>query len=440
MSRQCMITGKKVMSGNHVSHANNKVRRKFLPNIQDTSVFSEALGRKVRIRASAAGLRTLDHKGGLDKYLLATAPTKLDPKLRPLKAELEKRESALEQAKAQIRYLKAQIEQLKASLEQATAQIKKLREIIEKQQAYAESLKIRFREIKDQLERKAAELEQQNFLLKQTYKQLEEGINYAHHIQYSLLASEEEVRQVFPESFVLYRPMQKLSGDFFLATHYKNGRLLFIGDAEGHGIPAAILCTLMYHLVENALEMRSRFSELTGATISPEEPAQILEQIRDGVKRLYQHPQTDKMKGSQPYKEHGMDASLAIYLPDQKRIYYAGANLPAVIIKKENQTIIELEPVKNPLASYYREKKFESRTYKVQSGDMLYMFSDGYYSQLINVEGREKPLGKRGFYTVLQKVASLEVSQQKQALEQIFERFKGDKEQTDDITIVGIRL
>lgn len=94
MSRQCMITGKKVMSGNHVSHANNKVRRKFLPNVQDTSVFSEALGRKVRIRATAAGLRTLDHKGGLDKYLANTAPTKLDPKLRPLKAELEKKQAA----------------------------------------------------------------------------------------------------------------------------------------------------------------------------------------------------------------------------------------------------------------------------------------------------------------------------------------------------------
>lgn len=94
MSRQCMITGKKVMSGNHVSHANNKVRRKFLPNVQDTSVFSETLGRKVRIRATAAGLRTLDHKGGLDKYLANTAPTKLDPKLRPLKAELERKQAA----------------------------------------------------------------------------------------------------------------------------------------------------------------------------------------------------------------------------------------------------------------------------------------------------------------------------------------------------------
>jgi large subunit ribosomal protein L28 len=89
-----MITGKRVMSGNHVSHANNKVRRKFLPNVQDTSVFSERLGRKIRIRASAAGLRTLDHKGGLDKFLLSTAPTKLDPKLRPLKAELMRKQAA----------------------------------------------------------------------------------------------------------------------------------------------------------------------------------------------------------------------------------------------------------------------------------------------------------------------------------------------------------
>lgn len=94
MSRQCMITGKKVMSGNHVSHAQNKVRRKFLPNVQDTSVYSETLGRKVRIRATAAGLRTLDHKGGIDAFVTGTAKTKLDPALRPIKAEVEKKQAA----------------------------------------------------------------------------------------------------------------------------------------------------------------------------------------------------------------------------------------------------------------------------------------------------------------------------------------------------------
>lgn len=90
MSRRCMITGKGVMSGNNVSHAQNKTRRKFLPNIQDTGVYSEALGRLIKVRASTHGLRTIEHKGGLDAYLVKTASSKLDPALRPVKAKVEK--------------------------------------------------------------------------------------------------------------------------------------------------------------------------------------------------------------------------------------------------------------------------------------------------------------------------------------------------------------
>lgn len=90
MSRRCMITGKGVMTGNNVSHANNKTRRRFLPSIQDTSLYSEALKTWVKVKASAHGLRTVEHKGGLDAYLTGTAKTKLDPALRPFKARLEK--------------------------------------------------------------------------------------------------------------------------------------------------------------------------------------------------------------------------------------------------------------------------------------------------------------------------------------------------------------
>ncbi len=90
MSRRCMITGKGVMSGNNVSHALNRTKRRFFPNVQDTSLYSEALGRWVKVRASAAGLRTVEHKGGFDAFLADTASTKLDPVLRPVKAQLEK--------------------------------------------------------------------------------------------------------------------------------------------------------------------------------------------------------------------------------------------------------------------------------------------------------------------------------------------------------------
>ncbi len=94
MSRRCMITGKGVMSGHNVSHAMNKTKRRFMPNIQDTGLYSEALKRWVQVRATSAGLRTVEHKGGFDAFLLETAATKLDPALRPVKAEIEKLKAA----------------------------------------------------------------------------------------------------------------------------------------------------------------------------------------------------------------------------------------------------------------------------------------------------------------------------------------------------------
>jgi large subunit ribosomal protein L28 len=90
MSRQCMVTGKKVMFGNNVSHANNKTRRRFLPNVQDTSLYSEILGQNISIKLTPAGMRTIDHKGGLDAYITGTSKSKLDENLQPIKTRMEK--------------------------------------------------------------------------------------------------------------------------------------------------------------------------------------------------------------------------------------------------------------------------------------------------------------------------------------------------------------
>lgn len=88
MSRQCVVTNKKVMSGNNVSHANNKTRRKFLPNVTYSRMYSEALNSFFKIKISAAGLRTVEHKGGFDAWLLDTAPSKLDADMRKVRARI----------------------------------------------------------------------------------------------------------------------------------------------------------------------------------------------------------------------------------------------------------------------------------------------------------------------------------------------------------------
>lgn len=90
MSRRCAVSGKAVLYGNNVSHANNKSRRRFLPNLQETSLMSEALGRLVRLRLSTNAIRTVEFHGGLDAYLTTTSSLKLTPELVRLKKIIQK--------------------------------------------------------------------------------------------------------------------------------------------------------------------------------------------------------------------------------------------------------------------------------------------------------------------------------------------------------------
>ncbi len=90
MSRRCELTGKGVQSGNNVSHANNKSRRRFLPNVRTVTLISDALGRQVRLKVSAHGLRSVEHNGGLDAWLLKTVDAKLSSDARRLKRDVRK--------------------------------------------------------------------------------------------------------------------------------------------------------------------------------------------------------------------------------------------------------------------------------------------------------------------------------------------------------------
>ncbi|MFQ5775908.1 MAG: 50S ribosomal protein L28 [Kiloniellaceae bacterium] len=90
MARRCDFTGKGVQAGNHVSHANNRTRRRFLPNLQESSLLSDALGETVQVRLSTSAIRTIEKRGGLDAYLLSTPADKLGKKARALKRRIQK--------------------------------------------------------------------------------------------------------------------------------------------------------------------------------------------------------------------------------------------------------------------------------------------------------------------------------------------------------------
>lgn len=91
MSRKCELTGKSVMTGNNVSHANNKTRRRFLPNLVNVTLMSEALNQRVRLRVAAAALRTVEHRGGLDAFLMKENEKNLAPKAALLRRQIAKK-------------------------------------------------------------------------------------------------------------------------------------------------------------------------------------------------------------------------------------------------------------------------------------------------------------------------------------------------------------
>ena len=94
MSRRCELTGKTVQSGNNVSHAHNKTRRRFLPNLCNVNLASESLGRNFRLKISAHALRSVEHRGGLDAYLVKARKSELSIKARRIKTEIEKKTTA----------------------------------------------------------------------------------------------------------------------------------------------------------------------------------------------------------------------------------------------------------------------------------------------------------------------------------------------------------
>ena len=94
MSRRCELTGKAVLAGNNVSHAHNKTRRRFLPNLCNVSLQSEALGRNIRLKVSASALRTVEHRGGLDAFLAKAKNAELSLRARRIKRQIEKAQAA----------------------------------------------------------------------------------------------------------------------------------------------------------------------------------------------------------------------------------------------------------------------------------------------------------------------------------------------------------
>jgi serine phosphatase RsbU (regulator of sigma subunit) len=245
-----------------------------------------------------------------------------------------------------------------------------------------------------------------------------DSIRYAKRIQQTILPRDQFVEKHLPESFILYKPKDIVSGDFYWFE--KVGRKVFVAavDCTGHGVPGAFVSIVGY----NNLNRTVMEFHLT-------KPGDILNKLNDLVVDTFvRHSDSDV--------KDGMDMSLVSIDLDSKQVEFAGAQNPIYVANRNS--IEEVKADKQPIGSSLEPKVFENNVVQVQTGDMVYLFSDGYIDQFGGPQG--KKFMRKRFKEMLGTICNLDVKTQKQHLDNTIVDWMKNEEQLDDILVIGIRI
>ncbi len=251
---------------------------------------------------------------------------------------------------------------------------------------------------------------QQKHLVEEKQKEIIDSINYAKRIQFALLPPAEFLKKNLNEHFVLFKPKDIVSGDFYWATKKEYGFYLAVCDSTGHGVPGAFVSLMNISFLNEAINEKNIH-----------EPNKVLDHVRE---RLIKN-----MDG-----QDGMDATLVRFEKD--KITYASAHNKPVHIR--NNAFVEMKADKMPVGKGERTESFNLYTIEHQKGDCIYFYTDGFADQFGGPKG--KKFKYKQLEEILLKNHKLPINEQSQALEKAFEVWKGQLEQVDDVCIIGIRL
>lgn len=260
-------------------------------------------------------------------------------------------------------------------------------------------------------------LNEANELLKSQNKYISDSINYAQKIQEAILPNTQTLQKIIGEHFVIYNPKDIISGDFYWIKNIKNYILIAIADSTGHGVPGSMLSMLGFSLINEIV----RNENITS-------PSQALDELRKVVKILFQK------NNPVSYMNDGFDMAFVSIDKRDNSLQFAGANLPLFIVR--NNQIIEFKPDRQPISSFIKEKNFNNLDFSLQNNDLLYFTTDGFFDQL-NPDNHKFSI--TAFKTALTNISKLEIDKQKEALLNTLLDWKKNKNQTDDITIIGIK-
>jgi serine phosphatase RsbU (regulator of sigma subunit) len=267
--------------------------------------------------------------------------------------------------------------------------------------------KERINELKDEIEHK--------------HQEILDSVNYAKRIQKSLLASDQFLKENLPEHFVLFKPKDIVSGDFYWANKLTNNQFsLLVGDSTGHGVPGAIMSILNISCLNESVNFKKLLL-----------PNEILDFTRS---RIMDHMAND---GSEEGGKDGMDALLCNFDFSNNLLQFAAANNPLWLIRSNE--LIEFKPDKMPIGKAMGEiKPFSLQEIQLKKGDLIIMLTDGFADQFGGPKG--KKFMYRPLKELLVSINNAPLEDVKTELNQVLSNWKGDLEQVDDILIFGVRI
>ena len=292
-------------------------------------------------------------------------------------------------------------------------------------------------EEKKRLEQKIAEateeirgqnvqLEQQKDEIEKQKDEIQSSINYARRIQRALLTPDATIDRIFPDHFLLYKPRNVVSGDYYWFGQFGDYKVSIVADCTGHGVPGGFMSMLGM----------TNLNYIVGPELSPD---MILNKLREAIiTSLRQRTDEDNPDGEKKDRsQDGMDVAMYVLNETTMTLSFAGANNPLVLIRDGEAQVIKAS--KMPVGIYAKLDPFERVDLEVKKGDCLYTFSDGFQDQFGFESGRK--FMSKHLRELLVEIHQKPMAEQKEILNTTYEAWRGPAEhQTDDVVLFGLRI
>jgi serine phosphatase RsbU (regulator of sigma subunit)/Tfp pilus assembly protein PilF len=262
-------------------------------------------------------------------------------------------------------------------------------------------------------------IEEQKELVEEKNKEITDSISYARRLQEAILPPKKFWKSLLAESFVLYEPKDIVAGDFYFLEKSDDHIIFGAADCTGHGVPGAMVSVVC----SNALTRAVREFRLT-------DPGKILDKVRELVLETFEK--------SESVVNDGMDISLCAYDVKSQQLHWAGANRPLWCFDGNRNEIEELSGTKQPIGATDHPQSFSTHSRSLHAHNVIYLFTDGFADQFGGPKG--KKLKTANLKKRLLEIGHKDLAQQEHLLREMFDTWRGDYEQVDDVCVIGVRL